>query len=149
LAPFARRPLSAVDSALRRVAGTAATAGGGNPASVAAKAATTKIPIVFSSGADPVKLGLVASLNRPGGNVTGISWLTFALDAKRLGLLRELVPHLTAVPVLLNPAFPDAAQQLREIQEAAHRIGQRITILNAPTIPQTHPAFDTLPPIRP
>jgi ABC-type uncharacterized transport system substrate-binding protein len=149
LGQYDRLPARAADLVNRRVAVIAATAGGGTPASLAAKAATTKIPIVFSSGADPVKLGLVASLNRPGGNVTGISWLTFALDAKRLGLLRELVPHLTAVPVLLNPAFPDAAQQLREIQEAAHRIGQRITILNAGTIPEIDAAFETLAQMRP
>jgi ABC transporter substrate binding protein len=122
-----RLPVLAADLVRRRVTVIAATASGGTPASLAAKAATTTIPIVFSSGADPVKLGLVASLNRPGGNVTGISWLTFGLDAKRLELLRELAPKLAVLPVLLNPIFPDAAQQLREIEQAAQTIGQGIT----------------------
>jgi putative tryptophan/tyrosine transport system substrate-binding protein len=146
---YDRLPALAADLVDRRVAVIAATAGGGTPASLATKAATTTIPIVFSSGADPVKLGLVVSLNRPGGNVTGISWLTFALDAKRLGLLRELVPKLTAVPALLNPTSPDAARQLREIQEAAHTIGRPITILNAGTIQEIDAAFETLAQMRP
>src|ERR1700716_3654676 len=122
-----RLPALAADLVGRRVSVIAATAGGGTPASLAAKAATTTIPIVFSTGADPVKLGLVASLNRPGGNVTGISCLTFALDAKRLGLLRELVPKLAVLPVLLNPTFPDATRHLHKIQHAAQNIGQGIT----------------------
>jgi putative tryptophan/tyrosine transport system substrate-binding protein len=137
-----RLPALAADLVGRRVTVIVATAGGGTPASLAAKAATTTIPIVFSSGADPVKLGLVASLNRPGGNVTRISWLTFALDGKRLGLLRELVPKLTVLPVLLNPSFPDATRQLREIQQAAQTIGQGITILNASNIQEIDAAFE-------
>ena len=144
-----RLPALAADLVGRRVTVIVATAGGGTPASLAAKAATTTIPIVFSSGADPVKLGLVASLNRPGGNVTGISWLTFALDGKRLGLLRELVPKLTVLPVLLNPSFPDATRQLREIQQAAQTIGQGITILNASNIQEIDAAFEALAQMRP
>ena len=144
-----RLPALAADLVGRRVTVIAATAGGGTPASLAAKAATTTIPIVFSSGADPVKLGLVASLNRPGGNVTGISWLTFALDGKRLGLLRELLPKLTVLPVLLNPTFVDATRQLREIQQAAQTIRQDITILNASTIREIDAAFETLAQMRP
>jgi putative ABC transport system substrate-binding protein len=144
-----RLPALAADLVGRRVTVIVATAGGGTSASLAAKAATTTIPIVFSSGADPVKLGLVASLNRPGGNVTGISWLTFALDAKRLGLLRELVPKLTVLPVLLNPTFPDAARQLREIQQAAQTMGQGISILNASNTREIDSAFQTLGQMRP
>jgi putative ABC transport system substrate-binding protein len=144
-----RLPALAADLVGRRVTVIAATAGGGTPASLAAKAATTTIPIVFSSGADPVKLGLVASLNRPGGNVTGISWLTFALDGKRLGLLRELLPKLPVLPVLLNPTFLDATRQLGEIQQAAQTIRQDITILNASTIREIDAAFETLAQMRP
>jgi putative ABC transport system substrate-binding protein len=144
-----RLPALAADLVDRRVTVIAATAGGGTPASLAAKAATTTIPIVFSSGADPVKLGLVASLNRPGGNVTGISWLTFALDGKRLGLLRELLPKLSVLPVLLNPTFLDATRQLREIQQAAQTVQQDITILNASSIQEIDAAFETLAQMRP
>ena len=144
-----RLPALAADLVGRRVTVIVATAGGGTPASLAAKAATTMIPIVFSSGADPVKLGLVASLNRPGGNVTGISWLTFALDGKRLGLLRELVPKLTVLPVLLNPTFLDATRQLSEIQQAAQAIGQGVTVLNASNIREIYAAFETLAQMRP
>ena len=142
-----RLPALAADLVGRRVTVIVATAGGGTPASLAAKAATTTIPIVFSSGADPVKLGLVASLNRPGG--TGISWLTFALDGKRLGLLRELVPKLSVLPVLVNPTFVDATRQLREIQQAAQTIGQSITILNASNIREIDVAFETFGQMRP
>jgi len=139
-----RLPALAADLVGRQVAVIAATAGGGTAASLAAKAATTKIPIVFTSGADPVSIGLVASLNRPGGNVTGITFLSLALAAKRLGLLRELIPTAADIAVLLNPTFPDAGGQLREVQEAAHGIGQRITVLNATNIREIDTAFETV-----
>jgi putative ABC transport system substrate-binding protein len=144
-----RLPALAADLVARRVAVIAATAGGGTAASLAAKAATTTIPIVFTSGVDPVKIGLVASLNRPGGNVTGITFLALSLDAKRLELLHELVPKVAAIAVLLNPTFPDAETQLREVQEAAGAIGQRVTILNASNIREIDAAFETFVQKRP
>ena len=97
-------------------------AGGGTDPAKAAEAATTKIPIVFVSAADPVKAGIIASFNRPGGNVTGVSLLGSALEAKRLGLLHELIPGPTPIGVLVNPKYPDADLQLRELQEAASMI---------------------------
>jgi putative ABC transport system substrate-binding protein len=143
-----RLPALAADLVGRKVAVIAATAGGGTAASLAAKAATATTPIVFTSGVDPVKIGLVASLNRPGGNATGIAWLSLALDAKRMGLLHELVPRVTAVAVLLNPTFPDAADQLSKVQDAARTIGKSITILNAGNIREIDVAFQTLVQMR-
>ena len=143
-----RLPALATDLVGRQVAVIAATAGGGTAASLAAKAATTTIPIVFTSGVDPVKIGLVTSLNRPGGNVTGIAFLTRTLDAKRLELLHEFVPNASTIAVLLNPEFPDAADQLREVQEAARTMGKALTILNASNIREIDAAFELLVPTR-
>ena len=114
----------------RRVA--VITAAGGNAAAVAAKAATTTIPIVFSTTEDPVRLGFVASLARPGGNLTGINSLIGELVAKRLELLRELVPVVTRVAVLVNPADASSAgTTLREVEAAAGAMGLQIRIVNA------------------
>jgi putative ABC transport system substrate-binding protein len=115
---------------------------------VAAKAATTTIPVVFTSGEDPIKLGLVASYNRPGGNVTGIALLIDVLSAKRLGLLREIIPSATLVAVLLNPAWPTFDTQLNDVQEAARAIGQQIHILRANTERDIDAAFNTAKEIR-
>jgi putative tryptophan/tyrosine transport system substrate-binding protein len=120
------------------------TTAGGDPAALAAKRATSTIPIVFGLGGDPVSAGLVESFNRPGGNATGITLLTTLMEPKRLGLLRELVPGVPLVGVLLNPRFPTAPRQLREIEEAARTIDQRIIVANASTDAELDAAFATL-----
>jgi ABC-type uncharacterized transport system substrate-binding protein len=114
---------------------------GGEPSAFAAKAATSTVPIVFTVGGDPVKAGLVASLNRPGGNATGISLLTTAPESKRLGLLHEIVPKAALIGVLINPKYADAENQTREVQDAANSIGQRIQILKAGTDGELQSAF--------
>ena len=113
----------------RQVAVIAAT--GGSISAHAAKAATATIPVVFNVGDDPAKSGLIVSFNRPGGNLTGVSTLSPALEAKRLGLLRELVPQAAIVGVLLNPTTPDAELQRQDTQAAATAIGQQLRIFNA------------------
>jgi putative ABC transport system substrate-binding protein len=117
---------------------------GGDPSPVAAKQATSSIPIVFGIGDDPVKAGLVESFNRPGGNVTGVTLMTALMEPKRLGLLRELVPGVPLIGVLLNPAFPPAARQLQELEQAARTIGQRIVITKASTDEELDAAFGVL-----
>jgi len=106
-------------------------AGGGEPAAVAARAATSTLPIVFAMSGDPVKLGLAASFNRPAGNVTGINILTTGLDPKRLGLLRDLVPAAGKIGFLANTDFPAAARQISGTEEAARSIGVQIRIAAA------------------
>src|SRR5262249_2069214 len=129
---FDRLPALMADLARRRVAVIATPFG--NLAAIAAKAATTTIPIVFSVGEDPVKLGLVDSLARPGGNATGFNIFAVEVTAKRLGLLHELVPKAIRVAVLVNPAnAPVAETTLRDIPEAARALGLQTHILNAST----------------
>ena len=115
--------------------------GGSDAAAVAAKAATSTVPIVFSVGGDPVKLGLVVSFNRPGGNATGLSILTVSLEAKRLGLLHELVPHASLVGVLQQSIV--LGSQPQDLQEAARAIGARTHVLQAGTDGEIDAAFDT------
>jgi putative ABC transport system substrate-binding protein len=103
------------------------------PSSIVAKAATTTIPIVFASGGDPVKLGLVASLNRPGGNVTGVSFVNAALGTKHLGLLHELQPGAVRVGVLVDPTFPPTQSFVSDVQAAASSVRKQIEVLEAPT----------------
>ena len=119
-------------------------------AAIAAKAATATIPIVFGVGDDPVKLGLVDSLARPGGNATGFNFFAQEVDAKRLGLLHELVPKALRVAVLLNPANATVAETtLRDVHQAARTIGLQLHILNATTIGEIDAAFATLARERP
>jgi putative ABC transport system substrate-binding protein len=139
-------PELAAELVRRRVAAIAAF----GTAAVPAKATTTTIPIVFGVGEDPVRLGLVASLARPGGNVTGVSFLNTELAAKRLGLLRELVPAATRVALLVNPAYVvNAETTVREVETAARAMGLRIQVLNASTSREINAAFATLVRERP
>jgi putative ABC transport system substrate-binding protein len=135
-----RLPTMAADLVRRRVA-VLATAG--NAATLAAKSATTIIPIVFQVGDDPVKAGIVASIARPGGNVTGINFLAAELAAKRLEVLRELVPAAARVAVLVNLANPNSEIVLREVEMAARAMGMQIQVQKASTIGEINLAFTT------
>jgi putative tryptophan/tyrosine transport system substrate-binding protein len=142
-----RLPAVMADLVRRRVA--VIEADGGSSA-LAAKAATATIPIVFLVAQDPVKLGLVASLARPGGNATGVNWFTTEVNAKRLGLLHELVPKAVRVAVLINPANVTSSEiTLRDVQEAARTLGLQIQILNATTIGEIDAVFATFAHDRP
>jgi ABC-type uncharacterized transport system substrate-binding protein len=141
LGQYDRLPMMAEELARRPVAVLVA---GSDPAALAAKAATTTIPIAFAVGADPVKLGLVASYNRPGGNATGMNILTSTLEAKRLGLLRELVPQAATIGILLNPNYPQAESHLRDMQEAARAVGLQIHVLRASTDREIEAAFESV-----
>jgi putative ABC transport system substrate-binding protein len=135
-----RLPALAAELVRRQVAVIVAN----TPAALAAKAATSIIPIVFSTGSDPVKLDLVASFNRPGGNLTGVSQLATGLDAKRLELLHELMPNATVIAVLMNPNYSDTENQSREVQKAARSLSLQFHILNASTEREIDTAFATL-----
>ena len=126
----------------RRVAVIVTT--GGGAAALAAYAATTTIPIVFVNGIDPVLSGLVMSLNRPGGNATGVYIFQQVLEGKRLGLLRELVPSAASIAVLLNPTNANFQTQLRGVQDAARDLGQQVSILSANTEREIDVAFATV-----
>ena len=141
LGQYDRLPALARDLAQRNVAVLAAT--GGEPSALAARAASSTIPTVFIVGGDPVKLGLAASYNRPGGNATGVSLTNIALEPKRLAMLREMVPHAEKFGVLLNPGFPTAAAQLADVQAAAKSIGLVIEPLNASTEAELDAAFQS------
>jgi putative tryptophan/tyrosine transport system substrate-binding protein len=139
---YDRLPALMADLVRHRVAVIATFA---NPPALAAKAATTTIPIVFGVGQDPVRMGLVASLARPGGNATGINFFNQEAVAKRLGLLHDLVPKAVRIAVLVNPANASASEStLREIPEAARALGLQIRVLNASTSREIEAAFARL-----
>jgi putative ABC transport system substrate-binding protein len=144
---FDRLPALAADLVQRQV--TVIAANGGPPAAFAAKAATTTIPIVFLSGVDPVGAGLVASLSRPGGNLTGMSLFYAALGEKRLQLLRDLMPKSGLIAFLVNPKFLEGQVQLKDVPAAAARIGQQLKVLNATSINEIEAAFASLEPNMP
>jgi putative tryptophan/tyrosine transport system substrate-binding protein len=144
---YDRLPTLAADLVRRRVAVIAAT--GGHLSGLAAKAATSSIPIVFNAGEDPVALGLVTSINRPGGNATGIYIFIAEMDTKRLELLRELVPNAALIAVLLNPTWIRFKTVSKEIAEAARAAGQRIDIIEASNEHEIHGAFKRIARLRP
>jgi putative ABC transport system substrate-binding protein len=143
---YDRLPALAADLVRRRVAVIATTSG--LPPALAAKAATTTIPIVFTVGSDPVEFGLVASLSRPGGNITGISILNVELASKRLELLHQLVPSATAMALLVNPTNPNAETQSKEVQSAAQALGIEMHILRASTDSDLDAVFASLAQLR-
>jgi putative ABC transport system substrate-binding protein len=139
---YERLPSLAADLVRRQVAVLVST-GGAGPL-LAAKAATTTIPIVFTTGSDPVRMGVVASLNRPGGNITGVNLFVTEMASKRLGLLRELVPTADLVAVLSNPTNPNTEDQLKDVQQAARALGQPIHMLSARTDQELDVAFRSM-----
>jgi putative ABC transport system substrate-binding protein len=136
-----RLPALADDLVRRSVALIVAS---GNPAAPVAKAATTTVPVVFAIGNDPVELGLVAGISRPGGNLTGVTYFGGPLEAKRLELLRELAPTSAAVAFLVNPKNPNAESNIREIEAAGRATGQHIEIVNAGSKGDFDAAFATM-----
>lgn len=117
---------------------------GGDVSAVAAAKATTTIPVVFGMGGDPVKAGIVASFNRPGGNVTGYTIWTNEMESKRLGLLRELVPGIPVIGVLVNPRFPPTVQELDDLEPAAKGVAQRLFVARANDDPELDAALASL-----
>jgi putative ABC transport system substrate-binding protein len=139
-------PDLAADLVRRQVAVLAAV--GGNNSALAAKRATATIPIVFTSSADPVLVGLVASLSHPGGNVTGVSWFDAELGPKQLQLLSELVPNVTVVVLMVNPQSPEVAHQREAAQQAARALGWQLHVIAASSVSEIDAAFATAKPQR-
>jgi putative ABC transport system substrate-binding protein len=139
---YDRLPALAADLVRRQVNVIAAVAG--SAPCLAAKAATSTIPIVFQTGSDPIKDGLVSSMNRPGGNVTGVTRLGTTVEPKRLELLHQLVPKATAITFIVNPTNPAADGQLQEMQRAAHSLSLHLDVMKASTEREVDTAFATL-----
>jgi putative tryptophan/tyrosine transport system substrate-binding protein len=137
-----RLPVLAAELVRRKVAVIAAT--GGTASALAAKAATATIPIVFTGGSDPVAIGLVASLNRPGGNVTGVTFLANVLAAKRVELVNDVVPRASLIGLLVNPDNPNAASETSDMETATRSIGKQSVLLRASTDRQLDAAFTSL-----
>jgi putative tryptophan/tyrosine transport system substrate-binding protein len=137
-----RMPALAADLVDRKVNVIAATGGGASV--LAAMAATKTIPIVFTTAGDPVQEGYVTSLNRPGGNVTGVSWFHGQIAGKALGLLHELVPNAAVVALLVNPKLPESARTRSDAQEAARALGRQLLVLDASTASEIDAAFATM-----
>lgn len=136
--------LPALAQELSRVPVSLMLAGGGVPAPVAAKGATSTIPIIFVMGGDPVELGLAASYNRPGANITGIAVFTISLDPKRIGLLRDLVPGADTIGYLVNSTFSPVAQQVAAAEAAVRTLGVRLRVLRAANEREIDAAFETI-----
>jgi putative ABC transport system substrate-binding protein len=139
---YERVPALAVDLARRQVA--VIIAAGGNVSAVAARAATSTIPIVFTGSDNPVEIGLIASLARPGGNITGVSLFTSDLEAKRFALLRELAPQARLIAMLINPKNPSAERDMRDVQDAANAVSQAVLFVRASSEIELDAAFDTI-----
>jgi putative ABC transport system substrate-binding protein len=139
---YDRLPELAAELVRRQVAVIAAT--GGELSGLAAKTATTTIPIVFTIGGDPVEAGLVVSFNRPGGNVTGVTYTFAALGPKRLEIVRQLVPNATAVAILINPNYRPGLVEARDVQNSARPLGLHINVLSASTEREVDTAFATI-----
>jgi putative ABC transport system substrate-binding protein len=137
-----RLPMLVAELLDRKVA--VISAAGGGTAVLAAKAATTTVPIVFLTGGDPIQEGFVSSLNRPGGNLTGISWFGTLIAAKAFGLLHELVPGAALVGLMLNPNLPEAGRTQNDAAEAARTLGRELFVLQASTAADIHAAFASL-----
>ena len=144
---YDRLPALAADLVRRPVAVIAAL--GGSASALAAKAATSTIPVVFDTGEDPVKLGLVASFNRPGGNATGVSMLTNEIETKRLGLLHELIPAALTIAVIVNPDTAVNNSQLNDVQTAAPALGLKLHVLKAKNETEIDAAFASFSQLRP
>jgi putative ABC transport system substrate-binding protein len=143
---YDRLPEMAADLVRRKVAVLVST--GGSPSITAAKAATTTIPIVFTIGSDPVRLGLVTSLSHPGGNITGVDFFVNQMESKRLGLLRALIPGVQLIAVLLNPTQQIYTRQKTDVEEAAHATGQQMHLLSASNESEIDAAFATAMQLR-
>jgi putative ABC transport system substrate-binding protein len=144
---YARLPALATELVGRQVNVIAAT--GGEASGIAAKAATETIPIVFTMGGDPVELGLVLSLNKRGGNVTGVTFIVGDIATKRLGLLRQLVTNATTIAMLVNPNYPATSAEVRDVQAAARTIGLQIDLLTASTAREINTVLASLVSKRP
>lgn len=139
---YDRLPELAIELAVRQVNVIAAT--GGDPSPLAAKLASTTIPVVFTMGGDPIKAGLVTSLNRPGGNITGSTLMGVELGPKRLELIRQLIPKATTISFLVNPNFPQTASEVQEVEAGAHALGIKIRVLPASTEGEIEKAFENI-----